>query len=228
MVEACLVNPRRRGPPADMLLLAARVKRKSVFADERVTEDILTSDDDELVESEASAPSRAAFGGAVLWRSIEDVHLGHIGWSGPIDHHSLQVALACSPADDASRAFTSRLFPRTYDVVGTPRSLQGSAVALEVTLSSADLSLCDAIGTGEFKSALPRILDALCLPERITGATVPTQHALNSVLAAYRHSSLACAWQLRPGANLDQQLRRERDEAAVTLLSTLRAVLGER
>jgi len=222
------VNQRRRNLPADMLLLAARRKSSSVPFDERITDEILTSDDDELVDTEVSAHSSTGFGGAVLWRPIEDVHLGHIGWSGPIDHDSLQVALACYPADDASRAIAARLFPPTKDGVGPTQSLRGQGAALEATLSPADLSLCDAIASGEFESSLPRIVSALCLPQRITGATVPTQQALNSVLAAYRHSALACAWQVRPGAALDEQLRRERDEAAVALLSTLRAILGER
>ncbi len=222
------MSQQRRNLPADMLLLAARQKRTGMPADERITEDILASDDDELVESGVNAFSSTALGGAVLWRPIEDVRLGHVGWSGPIDHDLLQAALACFPADDSSRAATARLLPRTHAVPAPPHSLRGHAAALEVTLSPADLSLCDAIGAGDWAVALPRILDALCLPERITGATVPAQPALNSVLAEYRHSSLACAWQLRLGAALDEQLRRERDEAAVALLSTLRAVLGER
>ena len=222
------MNQRRRNLPADMLLLAARRKSASMPQDERISDEILTSDDDELVESEVGVSSRAGLGGVVLRRFIEDVHLGHIGWSGPIDHDSLQAALACSPVDDASSAIAARFFPRTHGVLGPPQSLRGQAAALEATLSPADLSLCDAIANGGFESALPRILSALCLPERVTRATASTQHALNSVLVAYRYSSLACAWQLRPGAAVDEQLRRERDEAAVALLSTLRAVLGER
>ena len=145
------MNQRRRNLPADMLLLAARRKSSSVPFDERITDEILTSDDDELVESEVGAPSSTGFGGAVLWRPIEDVHLGHIGWSGPIDHDSLQVALACYPADDASRAIAARLFPPAKDVVGPTQSLRGQGAALEATLSPADLSLCDAIASGEIR-----------------------------------------------------------------------------
>lgn len=242
------MSQRRRPLPADMLLLAARRDRFAAPpVNQESNEEILTSDDDELVESATSGAAAPKAGGGVLRRPIEDVHLGHIGWSAPIDHIALQAALACEPIGLGQTAMDSadptngvgqihlrmpdvraRIYSRARDREESPITAPGNSVALEATLSTADLALFAQLGALGSEETHDQVLRALLLPERIVGATLPTQQALSGVLAAYRRSSLEHAWQVRLGIPNQEELARERDEAAVALLSTLRAILGER
>jgi hypothetical protein len=201
-VVAASIVTSRRALPADMLLLQARMGNTTAGAPASGDE-ILVAEEDELVDTGAQAP-KSDDGAVVLWRPISEVHLGHITWSGPIDHFALQDALACRMSGP------------------TPRG-----VALEVTLQASDLSVWNSLSSDGTDASVSVLGNALHLPERITGASSSTQHALNGVLCAYRRASFAYAWQVRFNAGL-HQFERERDEAAVVLLSTLRAVLGER
>jgi hypothetical protein len=66
------------------------------------------------------------------------------------------------------------------------------------------------------------------LPDRIAGALDDAVAAVSPLLAVYRRAALEHAWHEYLGQSSNAQLQRERDEAAVALLSTLRALLGER
>jgi hypothetical protein len=216
------VTHKPRGVPADMLILRARAHGNSPQA--QVTEEILASDDDEFVETVTKAESLDA-GDTVFSRPIWDVHVGHITWNGQIDHDALQGALTCENKPDTHAA--ARVYSRERDDVVARVYSRPETVALGVTLSASDLELSETLlreAKGAAQSAFRR---ALRLPDRIVGASTSTKRALDEVLGAYRRAALGYAWQLHLGEPLDY-FARERDEAAVALLSTLRAVLGER
>lgn len=204
-----------------MLLLAARKQSQAGSAAAPSSADeILGTDEDELVErADASAHvDISTYGGAPLSRSIDTVRLAQISWTGPIDHDGIQVALECFPVEDRSAAILG------VEASGEP--LPGSAV-LEVTIGQGDLALWPVILRKSGSDAMP-LLQALRLPERIAGVTSPTLAAVNPVLAAYRRCALEHAWHKILGLPQNAQVRRELDETAVALLSTLRALLGER
>jgi hypothetical protein len=213
------VTRKPRALPADMLLLRARSQRTT--AQTQATEEILASDEDEFVEN-VPKPKSLDPGGKIFSRPIGDVHLGHITWNGQIDHDTLQAALACQNEPSVARANS---FAR--DNVGARVYSRPEIVVLEVTVSESDLELSETLlhkGQGSGQSAFGR---ALRLPDRVIGASASTKRALDAVLSAYRRAALAYGWQLHLGGPLEY-FARERDEAAVALLSTLRAVLGER
>ncbi len=104
----------------------------------------------------------------------------------------------------------------------------GAGAALEVTLRRTDLDIVCALAALDVRTGVAPLISAACLPERLTGAQASTQAVVCAVLTAYRRASLSLAWHLHlHGADGAQSLR-ERDEAAVAVLSTLRALLGER
>jgi hypothetical protein len=223
MVPARVVTHKPRSLPADMLLLRARSQRS--LAQPQATEEILASDD-EFVEN-VTKPKSLDAGGAIFSRPIREVHLGHITWNGQIDHDALQAALACENENVARANLCARDDAGSRDNVVARVYSRPEPVALEIALSGSDLKLSEALlyeGRGAAQSAFNR---ALRLPDRIVGASVSTKYALDAVLGAYRRAALAYAWQLYLGEPLEY-FARERDEAAVALLSTLRAVLGER
>jgi hypothetical protein len=100
--------------------------------------------------------------------------------------------------------------------------------ALEVTLRASDLDVLGSLAVAGARLQTAPIIRAARLPERITGSETATRQAVSGVLAAYRRSSLAHAWHGHLSRTDNVQLHRERDEAAVAVLSTLRALLGER
>jgi hypothetical protein len=200
MVAASVVAMENRRIPADMLLLRARTRSEQPALADPANLEILSSDEDELVESTLQVPPA----GTTTWyRPVDDVHLGAIGWRAPIDHDALQGVLACT---DASA---------------------GRGAALEVSITPSDLAVCAQLASGPAGAQGLVLERALRLPDRLSGASASTRHALGVLLAAYRHASLSYAWAQRLEMATDQ-FARERDEAAVSLLSTLRAVLGER
>lgn len=197
------------------------------LAPEAALEAILTPDEDALVASENAVADPA--GAIVLWRPIADVHLGHIGWTGEIDHLALQDALACAPRDPAA------IEPRWRKLLGVesdssahPALIDAGGSALEVALSVTDLQMCEALVRASDDAPSHAFVRALVLPERMAGGSEPARAALTELLSAYRGASLAHAWSMRLGLGREASGTRERDESAVALLSTLRAVLGER
>jgi hypothetical protein len=212
-----------------MLLLRARVAgvRPRRLPEESEL-DILAPDEDVLVESEA--PRADEEGSLLLRRPIADVQLGHIGWSGTVDHAALQDAIACAPVTGSAVPSWLALAGLDTRAGGTsaPSTDENDGSALEVRLSRADLDLGEALARTADGGAFRGLAFALVLPERIVGASAASRAVLADVLAAYRRACLAHAWATRLELPRMERFARERDEAAVALLSALRAVLGER
>jgi hypothetical protein len=231
MVEKRVMT-RRRPVPADMLLLEERRRRNRSLPGERppseevlASEEIFVSDDDQLIESEpldelsSNAPSSSD---VLLRRPMAQVSLAKMSWSGPIDHDLLQEAILCSAVDKREILERSRLF------LDEPFWHDDGGAALEATLRASDLEILRSLASAGARLQTTPITRAVRLPERITGAEPATRQAVSAVLSAYRRSSLAYAWHGHLSRAESAQLHRERDEAAVAVLSTLRALLGER
>jgi len=218
----------KRPMPADMLLVNERRRRlagggqmpapNAGSSAAPVADEIFATDEDQLVD-EPQTPSQAppVRGGVLLRKPMSSVSLSHIGWSGPIDHVLLQAALACQPVHERDAAAFAQLFG------GQAAPHDGSA-ALEVTLDEGEIAVLTSSGHAQ-PDALVR---AAQLADRLTGAGVSASDIVSSVLAAYRRAALSCAWYERLELKPSAQAHRERDETAVTMLSTLRALLGER
>jgi hypothetical protein len=221
----------RRPVPADMLLVRERRRRiagtpREIVAAEAslVSEEIFVSDEDQLIEPEAvDEPSSIAGASSdvLLRRPMAHVSLAQVSWSGPIDHDTLQEAIACSAADTRDVLVHAGLF------FEPPFRHDGSA-ALEVTLRANDLKVMSSLAAAGAGLHATPIIRAARLPDRLTGTEAATRQAVSPVLGAYRRSSLEYAWQKLLSRTQSAQLHRERDEAAVAVLSTLRALLGER
>ncbi|MBV8262697.1 MAG: hypothetical protein JOY87_02615 [Candidatus Eremiobacteraeota bacterium] len=217
----------KRPVPADMLLVNERRRRlaagiatpaRTAPSDALDADDIFATDEDQLVdEPQAPAQPSPAHGAVVLRKPMSSVTLAHIGWSGPIDHELLQAALACQPVHKRDAAAHAQLF-------GGQTSPHDVGAALEVVLDQSEIAILSATGDAE-PDALVR---AAQLADRLTGEGVSASDIVSSVLAAYRRTALSCAWYERLGLKASAQALRERDETAVTMLSTLRALLGER
>jgi hypothetical protein len=233
MVEKRLVTQRRRPIPADMLLIQERRRRtagsphaRPGSEDALASEEIFVSDEDQLIESEpleSVSSSAAASGDVLLRRPIAQVSLAKVSWSGPIDHDALQEAMLCAaPVDKLDILERAGLF------LDQPFWRDDGNAALEVTLRASDLDVLRSLAAAGARLQTAPIIRAARLPERITGAETATRQAVCGVLAAYRRSSLTHAWHGHLSRTDNVQLHRERDEAAVAVLSTLRALLGER
>lgn len=226
-----------RGPrpvPADMLLIAERRRRMAGSAppgpeaveEDLVAEEILIPDEDQLIETEAAvepSPARSAAQELVLHRPMAYVSLTQMSWSGPIDHPALQTALRCYPL--RAREGAARLL--AFEPPPFPAGVVAGA-ALELTLRAGDVAMLPTIVAPGARAEASQLFSAVCVPEKLTGAEPNTVHAVSPVLAAYRRASLAHAWHAYVNSFENAQLHRERDEAAVAVLSTLRALLGER
>jgi hypothetical protein len=216
----------RRPVPADMLLVAERQRRLTASAKAPIRSDeILVPEEDQLIAADTGAGGSPlhSVGELVLHRPMAYVTLVQVGWSGPIDHTALRSALACQPKDPAS-ADARHTGLATATALRAP---DAAGPALEVALHEDDLSLIAALTSSATSEAL-ELISAAHLPDQLTGAEPTTMQAVSHVLAAYRCAALAHAWQRYVGGPQNAQLHRERDEAAVTVLSTLRALLGER
>jgi len=99
--------------------------------------------------------------------------------------------------------------------------------ALFVTLDADEIALLGRAGVrrpGDHAVALAR---AAALPTSIVGANSAVADAAAPALVAYRRASLVSAWEVALRGAASSDAGRERDAAAIELLSTLRAVLGE-
>jgi hypothetical protein len=228
MVEASFVTGRRR-VPADMLLLHERRRRLAGSTADRPSETEVASDEifdpgeDQLIETESVDEAHASAdrsGDVTLRRPIAHVSLTQVGWSGPIDHDALSAALRCY----RQRALS---LPG-LGLDDAPFSMSDDGAALEVTLRRTDLDILSGIIANDTRAGVAPLVAAACLPDRLVGAQSSTRAVVSSVLAAYRRSSLSLAWHRYLRAAESAQSQRERDESAVAVLSTLRALLGER
>jgi hypothetical protein len=157
-----------------------------------------------------------------LHRPLSQVTLMSVGWSAPIDHQALQAALACFVVDAA-------LEPDTLAVLGgrSPWREDDEASFL-VFLRPQEIAIMRGLWSGDRAARASLLVSAARLPERLSGAESSTTAVVSSVLSSYRHASIAHAWHSVLTSQESIQLHRERDEAAVTVLSTVRALLGER
>jgi len=230
MVEAGVVTAQgRRRVPADMLLLHERRRRQAgLMADEpseieAAADEIFDAGEDQLIETEPLEETRASTdrsGDMTLRRPIAQVSLSQVGWSGPIDHDALTAALRCYPTP-AQAALGS------LGLDAAPFSISSDGAALEVTLRRSDLEVVSGL-SADARAGVASLIAAACLPDRLVGAQSSTRGVVSAVLAAYRRSSVSLAWHRYLHAAESAQSQRERDEAAVAVLSTLRALLGER
>ena len=228
----------RRPLPADMLLVEERRKRlagggraEGTALDAGAAEELLIEGDDRLVGDDellpdpafgASAPEQSPEpGDLVLRRPAASVSLVQVAWGGPVDHDALARAIACHPIEPDAAGFFHRTIGPALFAVAQP------GAALEVTLRRADRALLERLAATAPGRMLPLVW-AACLPARLSGVDVQTGSAVSGVLHAYRYAALRHAWHARSTGRDSVRFDRERDEAAVSLLSTLRALLGER
>lgn len=227
--------------PADMLLLAERRRRSAAAAagapvheparPETVepVEALAASEadllDDALIADTAvnDAQVRPAL---VLYRPLGQVSLAALHWSATVDHEALQTAIVCCPAGltPAAGAFEQSLvavLPLTL-----PDKPQG-VPTLHVTLSADDIAAVEFALRRTPRPAGLRLVRASALPTSIAGAEPVTTGLAATALSAYRTAALIHAWNAALGAPPAQDLERDRDAAAVNLLSTLRGLLGE-
>jgi len=222
--------------PADMLLLAERRRRMrdadTGSADQSVPHDVHHSaqlEGDELLDdaliAEPGEPVTAARPALVLYRPLGQVSLTALHWTSTVDHEALQTAIVCCPVGaPGSSALEQTLvgaLPMTLPVKpeGVP--------TLHVTLSSDDVAAVEHAVRRSERSAGLRLVRAAALPTGIAGAEPVSAGLAATALSAYRTAALIHAWNAAFGAPPARDLERDRDAAAVNLLSTLRGLLGE-
>jgi hypothetical protein len=228
--------------PADMLLLAERRRRmrespgtmppdrseaeESVapeapsgpFASDELFDDVLIAE-----TSDAAVAERPA---RVLYRPLGHVSLAALHWTSTVDHEALQTAIVCCPVgtSTAAGAFEQSLvavLPLTL-----PAKPEG-VPTLRVTLSADDIAAVEHAIRRTARPAGLRLVRAAALPTGIEGAEPVSAVLAATALSAYRTAALIHAWNAAFGAPPAADLERDRDAAAVNLLSTLRGLLGE-
>jgi hypothetical protein len=230
--------------PADMLLLAERRRRmrespggqappsdrsaaeesfipetqSGQFGNDELLDDVLIAETSELAIAER--PTR------VLYRPLGQVSLAALHWTSTVDHEALQTAIVCCPVGTsaASGAFEQSLvamLPLTL-----PAKPEG-VPTLHVTLSADDIAAVEHAVRRTARPAGLRLVRAAALPTGIEGAEPVSAVLAASALSAYRTAALIHAWNAAFGAPPAPDLERDRDAAAVNLLSTLRGLLGE-
>ncbi len=229
-------------PPADMLLLQQRRRRQAdreTIAPEPnpQREPIEESEEDRLLEvaepvdqaGQELTPDPASGAGQTaiaLFRPLAQVSVATLPWAGAVDHEALQAAIACCPIGQPRRG--AGFFERTLPAVvplALDRVPRGEA-ALSVRVGADELAALDLASRRASRQAGLRLVRAAALPSAIVGADRAAAAAAAPALAAYRATALVHAWHAAFGT-APQELDRERDAAAVRLLSTLRALLGE-
>jgi hypothetical protein len=228
--------------PADMLLLQQRRRRQAdreTIAPEPnpQREPIEESEEDRLLEVAESVdqagqeltPDPASGAGQTaiaLFRPLAQVSVATLPWAGAVDHEALQAAIACCPIGQPRRG--AGFFERTLPAV-VPPALDGvpREAALSVRVGADELAALDLASRRASRQAGLRLVRAAALPNAIVGADRAAAAAAAPALAAYRATALVHAWHAAFGTAAPQELDRERDAAAVRLLSTLRALLGE-
>jgi hypothetical protein len=228
--------------PADMLLIAERRRRmrespgtmppdrseaeESVapeapsgpFASDELFDDVLIAE-----TSDAAVAERPA---RVLYRPLGHVSLAALHWTSTVDHEALQTAIVCCPVgtSTAAGAFEQSLvavLPLTL-----PAKPEG-VPTLRVTLSADDIAAVEHAIRRTARPAGLRLVRAAALPTGIEGAEPVSAVLAATALSAYRTAALIHAWNAAFGAPPAADLERDRDAAAVNLLSTLRGLLGE-
>jgi hypothetical protein len=215
-----------RLPPADMLLLRERQRRMRTTMEPPVQGEELLVESDAIVDEAEHLESPAPVSGAIsLYHPLAHVTLAHMPWSGAVDHVALQNAIVCSPVRDegAAKAPSWLRAVATLALLEEPR---GDA-CLFVSLAPDDVAMLSRIGTRLTRPDAMGLVLAAALPVTIVGADTETVSGAATVFAAYRHAALVYAWQVALIGQSAPDTGRDRDAAAVQLLSTLRALLGE-
>ena len=233
-----LVEARRRrlraNRPDESVARAASFEIDPVDA-RREPADLLIADDDAIIEEEsgeqsfADAPSddrQHAFRGrtgVACYRPLSTVTLARLSWSGSIDHAVLRDAIACAPLDADTRA------PNLVRIGSAPglRSAPHDEPSLYVRLGDDDVAALELALVRTPADIGARLAGASLLPDSLIGAPARAAFAATQALAAYRCAALIAAWRDVMGAPGLSEVNRDRDSAAVRLLSTLRALLGE-
>ncbi|HEY5094948.1 MAG TPA: hypothetical protein VII69_07540 [Candidatus Eremiobacteraceae bacterium] len=239
-----------KGPSADMLLVEARRRRllagransgagvrpaneAAVAAPRSDPSKVIVGEEDAFVEDEpvSHAFSRSTdvghpqsqLGGLHCYRPLATVTLARLAWSGVIDHAVLQEAIACAPFAAEGRA--EHLIRRA--AAPTLRSAPLREPSLFVRLGDDDVEALELALESATADIGGRLASAALLPEALIGAPPGASYAASQALASYRGASLVAAWREIIGATGLAEVARDRDSAAVRLLSTLRALLGE-
>jgi hypothetical protein len=252
VLAARILSGFSKRPTADMLLVEARRRRlRASRADENVVQrppaepasiasdreppDLLIADEDAIIEDESGdhAPWDSGTAdrdhalrqrtGLACYRPLTTVTLARLSWSGSIDHAVLREAIACAPFDAAARA------PNLVRIASVP-GLQNPPLdepSLYVRLGDDDVAALELALVRTSAEIGSRLAGASLLPDSLIGAPARASFAASQALAAYRGAALIAAWREMMGAPGLAEVIRDRDSAAVRLLSTLRALLGE-
>ncbi|MBV8081379.1 MAG: hypothetical protein JOY86_00185 [Candidatus Eremiobacteraeota bacterium] len=189
----------------------------------------VSQEPDELLEdaliaeaTEATAHARPAL---TLFRPLAQVSFAAQHWSSTVDHEALQSAIVCCPVSAAAtRPFEQALIA----VVPMALSARPEGVpTLHVTLSADDIAAVEQGVRRASRASGLRLVRAAALPISIAGAEPASAGLAAAALSAYRTAALIHAWNAVFGAPPAGDLERDRDAAAVNLLSTLRGLLGE-
>ncbi|MDQ2818717.1 MAG: hypothetical protein M3T49_11070 [Candidatus Eremiobacteraeota bacterium] len=220
----------RKRIPADMLLIHHRRSKleRDVAPAEPV--EIVDAEDDRLVdEQDGRRGGPPDVGGAralTLYRPLGQLNLGALAWSGRIDQRALMLAIACGPvAIEAAPAGLEAHWFEWMRPLWLARPPQPEP-ALIVDLISHDLDAIDRAAQSS-PSAAAALSLAAALPVGIIGTESPARSAARGVLTAYRNASMLQAWRQVLRKPADTHIDGEHHGAAVALLSTLRALLGE-
>lgn len=219
--------------PADMLLLAERRRRMGLSAEQPLPSQdpppAFPPDADELLDdaliAEAPASRPDASPALVLYRPLAQVSLAAQHWSSTVDHEALQTAIVCCPIGrGAARPFEQSLV--AVVPITLPSRPEG-VPTLHVTLSADDIAAVEHGARRTSRAAGLRLVRAAALPTGIASAEPASAGLAAPALSAYRTAALIHAWNAAFGAQAAADLERDRDAAAVNLLSTLRGLLGE-
>jgi hypothetical protein len=236
-----IVSESEDRPSADMLLVHARRTRlrgahvKPFGAQSRPETqasrpepepaDVIFTEEDEIIENapadQVVVPRPAS--GIDCYRSLSTVSLARLAWSGAIDHALLHEAIACAPVRSETRATRSIAFAS----VPTLRAAPIGEAALHVRLGDDDVEAVERALDRVDANVGGRLATATLLPDGLLGAPAGAAMAAAQALTSYRASALVAAWREVMGAPGLPEVMRDRDSAAVRLLSTLRALLGE-
>jgi len=252
VLAARIVSGASKRPTADMLLVEARRRRlragraldTAVPTASRETgpaafegdpADLLIAEEDAIIEVEPIAPEpwdstnidrdRALLQrtGLPCYRPLTTVTLARLSWSGAIDHAVLREAIACAPLDAAARAPNLLRYASGPALLNAPHG----EPALFVRLGEDDVAALELALVRTSAEIGGRLAGASLLPDALIGAPARAAFAASQALAAYRGAALIAAWREVMGAPGLAEITRDRDSAAVRLLSTLRALLGE-
>ncbi len=196
---------------------------------------VLVAEEDAIIEEESDDqyPSLTATvdqdrtlsqrAGLHCYRPLITVTLARLAWSGTIDHALLHEAIACAPLDAAKRA------PNIARRSGAPglRSAPLGEPSLYVRLGDDDVVALERALESASAEIGDRLASAALLPDSLVGAPARAAYAASQALAGYRGAALVAAWREVMGAPALAEVTRDRDAAAVRLLSTMRALLGE-